>query len=320
MNNYSKAIEYYQRSAAAYKKVNSPYLSWALNNLANSYEKIGKRTEAIQLYKQSLEMKLKEEDYYGAVFSINNIGLIEMKDKNYDAALKNFKNALAINRSKKLESETFANSYRNISTVYLDMKFFKFALPYIDSILPIALEIKNSSLLEDYYKLKSEYFEGIGNFKDACTYKNIYIQLRDSVLTYDINKQVADADARYKNEKKQKEIELLQRDNQISQLELSEQNSRLQKQTIFIFSIVIVTALLIISAFLLINRNRIKQKANEKLAATNIEIQLQKDIVEHKQKEIIDSINYSKRLQQSLLPTEKYIEKTLNRLNKKNNS
>jgi hypothetical protein len=50
------------------------------------------------------------------------------------------------------------------------------------------------------------------------------------------------------------------------------------------------------------------------------EIIEQKEIVEEKQKEIIDSINYSKRLQQSLLPTEKYIEKTLNRLNKKNNS
>jgi hypothetical protein len=44
----------------------------------------------------------------------------------------------------------------------------------------------------------------------------------------------------------------------------------------------------------------------------------QKEIIE--QKEIIDSINYSKHLQQSLLPTEKYIEKTLKRLNKKNNS
>jgi hypothetical protein len=50
------------------------------------------------------------------------------------------------------------------------------------------------------------------------------------------------------------------------------------------------------------------------------EIIEQKEIVEEKQKEIIDSINYSKHLQQSLLPTEKYIEKTLKRLNKKNNS
>ncbi|MCC6837670.1 MAG: hypothetical protein IT234_03925 [Bacteroidia bacterium] len=43
----------------------------------------------------------------------------------------------------------------------------------------------------------------------------------------------------------------------------------------------------------------------------------QKEVVEQKQKEIIDSIRYSKRIQQSLLPKEKYIEKILkNRGNK----
>ena len=40
----------------------------------------------------------------------------------------------------------------------------------------------------------------------------------------------------------------------------------------------------------------------------------QKQLVEEKQKEIIDSIRYAKRIQHSLLPTEKYIEKSLNRL------
>lgn len=37
---------------------------------------------------------------------------------------------------------------------------------------------------------------------------------------------------------------------------------------------------------------------------------------EEKQKEILDSIHYAKRIQQSLLPNEKYISKNLYRLNK----
>lgn len=36
--------------------------------------------------------------------------------------------------------------------------------------------------------------------------------------------------------------------------------------------------------------------------------------VEEKQKEILDSIRYAKRIQQSLLPTEKYIDKKLKEL------
>jgi spermidine synthase len=38
----------------------------------------------------------------------------------------------------------------------------------------------------------------------------------------------------------------------------------------------------------------------------------QKHIIEEKQKEILDSIYYAKRIQTSLLPTQKYLEKHLN--------
>jgi hypothetical protein len=57
------------------------------------------------------------------------------------------------------------------------------------------------------------------------------------------------------------------------------------------------------------NRFRITQK--QKLV-----IEEQKQIVDEKQKEIIDSINYAKRIQQAQLPTEKYINKNLSKLNK----
>ena len=55
---------------------------------------------------------------------------------------------------------------------------------------------------------------------------------------------------------------------------------------------------------------RQKKKANEIIAQ-------QKILVEEKQKEVLASIEYAKRIQQSLLPTEKYIEKNLERLKKK---
>ncbi len=49
-----------------------------------------------------------------------------------------------------------------------------------------------------------------------------------------------------------------------------------------------------------------KQKAN-------IEITKQKHVIEEKQKEILDSIYYARRIQRSLLPNEKYIARQFNR-------
>ena len=43
-------------------------------------------------------------------------------------------------------------------------------------------------------------------------------------------------------------------------------------------------------------------------------VEKQKELVEEKQKEIIDSINYASRIQRALITSERYIEKSLNRL------
>jgi hypothetical protein len=59
-----------------------------------------------------------------------------------------------------------------------------------------------------------------------------------------------------------------------------------------------------IFSFFLYRRFRVTHKQN-------IIIRKQKKEVEEKQKEIIDSIRYAKRIQQALLPNEKYIERNL---------
>ena len=68
--------------------------------------------------------------------------------------------------------------------------------------------------------------------------------------------------------------------------------------------------------FVSILYSRIK-KARRDLIKKNEEIQLQKMIIEEKQKEIISSINYAKRIQQSILPTEKYLDRIFKQLKNK---
>ena len=60
-----------------------------------------------------------------------------------------------------------------------------------------------------------------------------------------------------------------------------------------------------------------KQKANKLLNAEKKLVIKQKTILEEKNKEIMDSIHYAKRIQTSLLPTEKYIERSLKATEKK---
>ena len=70
-----------------------------------------------------------------------------------------------------------------------------------------------------------------------------------------------------------------------------------------------LAVVLIFSLFIYRSLLQIKKK--------NKEITEQKKKIEEKQKEILDSIRYAKRIQDAILPREKYISETLKRLMKK---
>ncbi len=57
----------------------------------------------------------------------------------------------------------------------------------------------------------------------------------------------------------------------------------------------------------------LKLKAEEQLKETLKNLEEKNKLIEEKQKEILDSIHYAKRIQQALLPTQKYISKNLNK-------
>ena len=63
---------------------------------------------------------------------------------------------------------------------------------------------------------------------------------------------------------------------------------------------------------------RQRKEAEDKLAIAFDELNKKHEIIESKQKEILDSIHYAKRIQNALLPSKKYIDKNLSSLNKNN--
>jgi len=74
-----------------------------------------------------------------------------------------------------------------------------------------------------------------------------------------------------------------------------------------IFSIVFI--LIVVSVFLVLVFRGLKEKRK-----ANEIISKQKEIVETKQKEVMESIRYAKRIQISLMANEKYIERIMKKL------
>jgi len=151
--------------------------------------------------------------------------------------------------------------------------------------------------LVDCYKYLAECNNAKGNYSEAYNLHKLYSIYKDSVLNENTDMQIETIKTEFETEKKEKENQLLQTQNQLSTETIKQQRIT----TYFIISGLLLALLLAFFIF-----RGLKQQRN-----ANRIISEQKHLVEEKQKEILDSIHYAKRIQQSLLPTEKYIKRNL---------
>ncbi|HRG00114.1 MAG TPA: SpoIIE family protein phosphatase [Bacteroidia bacterium] len=128
--------------------------------------------------------------------------------------------------------------------------------------------------------------------------------------------QISDLNSKYDAIKKQEEIKKLQNENLKGMELLNAKDSELNdsKQAIVYFVIVILVFLVLV--FFIIRSNYLRKQTNKTLLqqkeiieSQKSEVEAQKHLVEEKQKEIIDSISYAKRLQEAILPPQEFINK-----------
>ncbi len=124
-------------------------------------------------------------------------------------------------------------------------------------------------------------------------------------------------EAKYQNEKKQLQIESLNSQNELKETRLSKQ------RTTIILAVIVAILAGIGVLFIFLSNRKIKRahtiiaKQKELVELAKHKVEIQKELIEEKQKEILDSIHYAKRIQNSLLTSQKYIHKHLERLKKR---
>ena len=153
--------------------------------------------------------------------------------------------------------------------------------------LSLSKEINYPDALRDSYHALADLYEEKKEPANALKYYKLFISFRDSLNNEqqlkEINKKEMD------NELFKKEV-LLKAENEKQKLEYREKQKR---NKILIYTTLFVLLLIIIFSISIYNRFKLSQK--------------QKKVIEEKQKEILDSIRYAKRIQQAMLPTDKFI-------------
>jgi serine phosphatase RsbU (regulator of sigma subunit) len=265
--------------------------------LGNIYKDEIKIDSALLHQKINLELNIALKDSGGIASAYNDIGLTYKRANNFNLALEYLVKALRMRESLK-SNRGIAGANINIGNTLKSLKRYKEAMPYYDKGIELAKKSNNS----DFYlngiigRAKNERLAG--DYKQAVEDFYLYIDLKDSLYKQELSSQLAELEVSYQSVKKDGEI-LLQQE----QLKLkSEQNS---KQKILTMASIIALLLALVLVFFIYRSFRSNKKNALELATKN-------HLIEEKNKEITDSINYAKLIQQSLLASKEMLDRNLN--------
>jgi tetratricopeptide (TPR) repeat protein len=312
--NFPKAAEYWEQSLKMRIKNHAPPYDIATGrlNLSNVYRDLKKPKEARHELDAALNLAVLMNNKVLIAEVYNNLALLHRGDPKADSALKYHKLALKI-REEIGDKKGLAQSYVNLGATIGSTGNDQLASEYFEKAYEIYTsgQVKNPPLSSLYYLYHSlsACFLHLGNYKNAFYFQDKLADVKDSMINLDNQKVLEEVEGKYHSEKKALEIAKLES-------EAKAQNAELATEKTFRYSLIGGLLLVILFSFFIYSRFRIIRKQKHIIEKQHQLTQHQKEIIEEKQMEIIDSIRYAKRIQLAQIPTEKRVFQMLFRLKK----
>ncbi|MBI4930326.1 MAG: tetratricopeptide repeat protein [Bacteroidetes bacterium] len=312
---YPKALDYYFRALKTFEELGEKdKIATVLGNIGVVYFRQAEANvhpeERNPLFKRVLEyyfraLKMNEElgNKNRIATDLGNIGNVYHAQTDYPRALNYYFRALKM-------AEELGDKNRiviwlgNIGSLDITTGKFAEAEKYLKQSVLLAEEIGSLDDLKVGNQSLSQLYDTTGRYQSALEHYKKYIAVRDSITNDENTKKQTRTEMNYEFEKKEAKAK--------AEVEVKEAvaEAESKKQKIVIWSVMAVLLLVVIFAVFIFRALRITQKQKQL-------IEQQKKIVEEKQSEILASIRYAKRIQDAILPKEKYINKTLYRLKAK---
>lgn len=277
-------------------------------NLAGIYKKKGLYDKAEEYNNKALVIEEKLGDESGVAGTYVDIGglfvdraramLLEKKEINeseyFNKGIAYFKKAEKIYIHHN-EVVGMVIAWENLGETYAIMKNYNKALYYCQKSLDSARKHDFLEQMSGSQKALSEISFNMSDYKSSIKYYKEYIQSRDSLFNQENSKKIIQSQLQYQFDKKETIALAEQEKKDATNKEIA------KRQKLTTYSVILVLLVVVVFSFFLYKRFRITKQQNKIIV-------LQKTIVEEKNKEIVDSINYAKYLQDAILPPEKLIK------------
>lgn len=321
LGDYPKALDAHHKSIHLRDSLNDPKgLCASYINISLVYKSLDSLHQALDYLMRSHEIAIKN-NYYGAISeSCIDIGQAYLALDSVDRALSFFQEGLRVTMSNNFHVKQ-AYSLAGVAQCYalkdqqddadrsismaLDLmrqyggeydrigvfmtlgeirkaqKKYEDSRTAFDSAIVLSTKLGVRDMQREAFMSIANVYELQGDKDKALEFYKRYVQLHDSLINQNNSNRMTELDKFYQNARNQRLIENLKHDN--------------EQQNFLIIGAAIAVVLLLALAFLLNNRAKMRQRTSNQLAR-------QKAVIEEKNKEITDSINYAQKIQAALMP------------------
>jgi signal transduction histidine kinase len=273
INNHEKSKEFYFESLKVSEKLgNQEAITAIYNNIGSTYEATDQLDSAEFYYNKSLDLAQENNPDENMPNALGNLGNIYYKRENYSKALEYQKKALEYD-IKNNNSIGLVETYNSMGLIYLGLNNYNSAMEYLTKALQLCRDHDLKSREADLYENFSDYYEQMGDFQNAYIFYLKHTQLKDSIFTIEMRRQIEDLQLSYQANKREQEIKLLNERNNLKDTQLQLQTTKTRLLLVFTILTIFVLGLLILNVRVKGKANALLQKQNEKIQQQNLELE-----------------------------------------------
>ncbi len=313
---YDHSLEYFKKYLSLQVEAkNEQGIGHAYNNLGIIYRALDDYPQAIACYEKALEINKELNNVNGISSNYNNLGVLHEHLNLFSQAKEFYEKSLNIELELK-DIEGISTSYLNLGGINLKLRNFNTAIDFCNKSIAISDSFGYNHTIEVNYDILYKIYKEKDDKPNALYYLEKFYEYRDRRINEENNAQITELEIKYQSDKKQQEIELLNK----------------QKSQREIINYVILSGFVIFLLLLLflVRINKLRRTNNQNLRHRNTEVVQQKEEIEAQRDEIeaqrdeikrqinlseiqtnkilkqktdiTDSIEYAKHIQIALLP------------------
>ncbi|HHH55154.1 MAG TPA: tetratricopeptide repeat protein, partial [Bacteroidetes bacterium] len=273
LGEYDNALKYLQK-ALDYEQNKKIKDNGAISRLYQNFGLInyGKKDyeKALEYYFKALKLQQNENSIRDQMIITNSIALCYNEMKNHDKALEYFKKALVL-ANKTGNPHLIVSAQLNIGETLMNKGKYKKAIIELNKGLDIAKKYNFTKWIRNGYNYLYNCYNYLDDAANALINYQKYRKYDDSLKIEETKQKIAEIESKYESEKKDKQIQLLAKNNEIKSV-------KLKRRSTLMYAVIAFALLGLIFSLIFFWLLRQRQKARELIKQQESELKFTENL------------------------------------------